>query len=207
MEKVNSFTSSSPRVPPWSPSSHGRWALRPTRAAHSPVQMWPDLSAANFVNESSPVIDSFLLLLAMVERHCSLHRVLRSSHHWRGSVAHNASNFLKSASRLRVFVLGRTITQKIPPLLCLCYMESCQIADTFSEDLPTFVMSQPLSTFVRSEARKIFVPTTWERNLEHMQTNIHATTLCKCKRSPLQLQGYITSHTPKCKCTTGSILE
>lgn len=114
MEKVNSFTSSSPRVPPWSPSSHGRWALRPTRAAHSPVQMWPDLSAANFVNESSPVIDSFLLLLAMVERHCSLHRVLRSSHHWRGSVAHNASNFLKSASRLRVFVLGRTITQKFP---------------------------------------------------------------------------------------------
>lgn len=98
-KRLTASQGSSPRAPPRSPSSHGRWALRPTRAAHSTVQMRAHLSAAHFVNESSPVIDSFPLHLAIVERHCSLHRVLCSSHPWRGSVAHNASNFLQSAPR------------------------------------------------------------------------------------------------------------
>lgn len=80
MEKVNSFPGSSPRAPPRKPSSQGRGAHGPTRAAHSPIQMSAHLSAAHFVNESSPLIDSSPLHLAIVERRCSLHRVLRNSH-------------------------------------------------------------------------------------------------------------------------------
>lgn len=121
------------------------------------------LSAAHFVNESSPVIDSSPLHLAIVERHCSLHRVLCSSHPWRGSVAHNASNFLQSAPRYAYLSSDVLPRKKLSPLLCLCYTESCQIADTFSEALPTFVMLRrtdcsipawPALAYARSEARK-----------------------------------------------------
>lgn len=75
MEKVKSLSGSS-RAPPRGPSS----GWRPTRAAHSAVQMRAHLSAAHFVNEGSPVIDSSPLHPAMVERRCSLNGVLRSRH-------------------------------------------------------------------------------------------------------------------------------
>lgn len=76
----------------------------PTRAAHSPVQKGAHLSAAHFVNESSPVMDCVPLQLAVAEPPAgSRDSALRSSHPRRGGggggvVAHNASNFLRSAA-------------------------------------------------------------------------------------------------------------
>lgn len=74
----------------------------PTRAAHSPVQKGAHLTAAHLVNESSPVMDCLLLQLAVAERPAgSRDSALRSSHPRRGRggvVAHNASNFLRSAA-------------------------------------------------------------------------------------------------------------
>lgn len=175
------------------------------------------LTAAHFVNESSPVIDSFPLHLAIVERHCSLHRVLCSSHPWRGSVAHNASNFLQSAPRY-AYLSSDVLPRKNFPLSSVSatrsrvrlqtrFLKPCPLLWCLGE--PTAPSRPgPLSPTCEAKRVKIFVPSTcaWEGNLEHMQTNIHATSLSKCKLSLLLLQGYITSHAPKCKYTTGSIL-
>lgn len=78
MEKVKSQRGSS-RAPPRGPSS----GWRPTRAAHSAVQLRARLSAAHFVNEGSPVIDMSPVHPARVERRCRLHGVLRSKHAFR----------------------------------------------------------------------------------------------------------------------------
>lgn len=175
------------------------------------------LSAAHFVNESSPLIDSFPLHLGWVERHCFLHGVLRSSHSWRGSVTHNASNFLQSAPRY-VYLSSKVLPLKNFPLSSVS-ATWCRVRlqTRFSKACPLFfclgdppAQSRPGALSLSCEAKcvKIFVPSrrAWEENSEHMQTNDHATSLSMCKRSPWMLQGYITSDAPKCKYITGSIL-
>lgn len=70
----------------------------PTRAAHSPVQKGAHLTAAHFVNESSPVMDRVPLQLAEAERPAGSRDSALRSGHPRRVVAHNASNFLRSAA-------------------------------------------------------------------------------------------------------------
>lgn len=132
MEKVKSLSGSS-RAPPRGPSS----GWRPTRAAHSAVQMRAHLSAAHFVNEGSPVIDSSPFHPAMVERRCSLYGVLRSRHPCARQTFCTAPVDTRICPPLKNFPLSSVpATQRRKKL----HTESCQIADTFREALPTFVM-------------------------------------------------------------------
>lgn len=103
-------------------------------------------------------------------------------------------------------------SKNLPLLLCLCSTEPCQIADTFCEALPTRVVfsrsgrsipawNAPLSPSCEAKRVKILVPSAraWEGNFRAHARQISTLRPCLWKPSPLLLQGYITSHAPKCK--------
>lgn len=87
----------------------------PTRAAHSPVQKGAHLSAAHFVNESSPVMDRVPLQLAVAERPCGRDSALSSSHPRRGGgVAHSASKPAFGAPPHALWSSGVRARQNLP---------------------------------------------------------------------------------------------
>lgn len=56
------------------------WALGPTCAAHSAVQMRPYFPAAHFMDVISSPIYNFSLQASIPERHSSVHRILHFCH-------------------------------------------------------------------------------------------------------------------------------
>lgn len=88
-EKVNIIPISSPSQPDPPPITGAErdgdsgWALTPTCAAHSAVQMRPHLSAAHFMNVISSSVHHFPLQPAVPARHSSgsgAHPILHSGH-------------------------------------------------------------------------------------------------------------------------------
>lgn len=121
------------------------------------------LPAAYFVNESSPMIDSFPLHLAIVQRHWSPHRVLRSSHPWRGSVAY-VSNFFPRAPSIRAYLSSHVLPLKNFPLSSVSatwsrvrlqtrFLKPCPLLLCLGESTAPS-LAWPALAFVRSEARK-----------------------------------------------------